>query len=700
MNHGRILALCLLFAGLAAVPASAADIFLERFRVGAYRDAAALAPDPRGWPRDLFPSPADGAVERSAVTAAVERAAGPDALPGARVIRAAGPEAAGLVRAWADKRLARADAAREVLAAWHEGRFAAAETGARALAAAVGSAEEAYVWTLRAEAAHERRTGVAAHPSRLWVATIGLGPYDAATGWAVWRARQEALGRPLLPAWIDERRSALWLAGLGEAGLQAADLDAAGFAPELKAALGAVALPRERLARHFGLYPDPPADTRLAALWARGRQRQEAFAAAATEALGAMTALPVSVRAELLRKAADRRITSLQWEAGLEDLERATDLAARVDSSWLRRLVRTECRRAEALARHRGRAEDALRLAALQGRLPETPDADPLLGRARTQVRAGEAASLGSLDVVCDRAVRDRVRDELWPVWARWGRGLCGDGYAWYRDALAALAAADTPTARREAAEAAVALCLKRTAGGRALLAWGLELDLEAAADGARPAAPSAVPALIVDAPAVRIHAALGLCLLAGDPRGQLACAYALPRDGLSWEENRRFLYPLPSRDAIVDLLTEAADPALALAVARNESLFDPAVRSRSGALGWMQIMPFHYPDGGVPDGVPAWRIPATSAGKGLALLEDSARRYGGDPYRTVAAYNAGSGAVARWDEQLGGTPDRATFLAWIGYPETHRYTEKVLIDREIYAHILGGYRREEPSAP
>ena len=44
-----------------------------------------------------------------------------------------------------------------------------------------------------------------------------------------------------------------------------------------------------------------------------------------------------------------------------------------------------------------------------------------------------------------------------------------------------------------------------------------------------------------------------------------------------------------------------------------------------------------------------------------------------------------------RWRKQLGGDERNDVFLAWIGYPETRHYVEKVLIDREIYDAIIGG---------
>jgi soluble lytic murein transglycosylase len=105
--------------------------------------------------------------------------------------------------------------------------------------------------------------------------------------------------------------------------------------------------------------------------------------------------------------------------------------------------------------------------------------------------------------------------------------------------------------------------------------------------------------------------------------------------------------------------------------------------------LGWLQIMPFHWPDQGYGAGRIYWNDPVASLDLGVRLLRECEGRYAGDPYRAVAAYNAGSGAVARWEDQLGGPQPASLFLAWIGYPETQRYVEKVLRDREIYDWII-----------
>jgi soluble lytic murein transglycosylase len=164
-----------------------------------------------------------------------------------------------------------------------------------------------------------------------------------------------------------------------------------------------------------------------------------------------------------------------------------------------------------------------------------------------------------------------------------------------------------------------------------------------------------------------------------------------LPQGPLHLDDRLRFLYPVPAEGELLEALSSCGlETPLILAIARNESLFDPAARSRAGALGWLQIMPFHWPDQGYRAGSILWSDPVASLDLGVRLLRECAGRFAGDPYRSVAAYNAGSGAVARWESQLGEPQPQPVFLAWIGYPETQRYVEKVLRDREIYDWIIG----------
>jgi soluble lytic murein transglycosylase-like protein len=103
-------------------------------------------------------------------------------------------------------------------------------------------------------------------------------------------------------------------------------------------------------------------------------------------------------------------------------------------------------------------------------------------------------------------------------------------------------------------------------------------------------------------------------------------------------------------------------DPALLKGLIRQESNFDPAARSGAGASGLTQLMPGTAATLGVTDTTD----PAQAIDGGAKYLKQQLDRFGGDPARALAAYNAGPGAVAKY----GGVPP---------YAETQDYVQKVL---------------------
>lgn len=103
-------------------------------------------------------------------------------------------------------------------------------------------------------------------------------------------------------------------------------------------------------------------------------------------------------------------------------------------------------------------------------------------------------------------------------------------------------------------------------------------------------------------------------------------------------------------------------------AVMRVESGFNPTVVSRAGAMGLMQLMPQTARSMGVSDPFDA-RQNVLGGARYLRIL---ANRFKGDLVLTVAAYNAGEGAV----EKYNGIPP---------YKETQRYVRRVL--QHYYAY-------------
>jgi soluble lytic murein transglycosylase-like protein len=103
-------------------------------------------------------------------------------------------------------------------------------------------------------------------------------------------------------------------------------------------------------------------------------------------------------------------------------------------------------------------------------------------------------------------------------------------------------------------------------------------------------------------------------------------------------------------------------------AVMRVESDFNPSVVSRAGAMGLMQLMPKTARSMGVSNPFD----PRQNIHGGARFLRILANRFRGDLVLTVAAYNAGQGAV----EKYNGIPP---------YKETQRYVRRVL--KHYYAY-------------
>jgi soluble lytic murein transglycosylase-like protein len=102
-------------------------------------------------------------------------------------------------------------------------------------------------------------------------------------------------------------------------------------------------------------------------------------------------------------------------------------------------------------------------------------------------------------------------------------------------------------------------------------------------------------------------------------------------------------------------------DPALLKGLIRQESNFDATAQSGAGAQGLTQLMPATAASLGVDPSDPAQAIDG-----GARYLKQQLDRFGGDPSKALAAYNAGPGAVAKY----GGVPP---------YAETQSYVQNVL---------------------
>ncbi len=126
------------------------------------------------------------------------------------------------------------------------------------------------------------------------------------------------------------------------------------------------------------------------------------------------------------------------------------------------------------------------------------------------------------------------------------------------------------------------------------------------------------------------------------------------------------FRGPLATSADIDSAIEQAAarhnvDPNLVRAVVKVESNFNPNAVSRKGAMGLMQLMPSTARQLKVKNPFD----PEQNVDAGVRQLKQLLESYGGDVKLTLAAYNAGAGAVAR----SSGVPH---------YAETQNYVRRI----------------------
>ncbi|MGZ5901633.1 MAG: lytic transglycosylase domain-containing protein [Reyranella sp.] len=159
----------------------------------------------------------------------------------------------------------------------------------------------------------------------------------------------------------------------------------------------------------------------------------------------------------------------------------------------------------------------------------------------------------------------------------------------------------------------------------------------------------------------------------------------------------------------VVDLgATGSIERALALSVSRQESSFNAAAVSPSGALGLMQLLPGTARDVAGRLGVPfiqdkLTRDPSYNVQLGSQYLAEMLQRFGGSYELALAAYNAGPNRVARWLESVGdpraGKIDMVDWIEMIPFRETRNYVQRIMEGVAVYRDRLNGPFRTVPPA-
>ena len=159
----------------------------------------------------------------------------------------------------------------------------------------------------------------------------------------------------------------------------------------------------------------------------------------------------------------------------------------------------------------------------------------------------------------------------------------------------------------------------------------------------------------------------------------------------------------------VVDLGgTGAVERALALSVTKQESSFNAAAVSPSGALGLMQLLPGTARDVAGRMGIPfiqdkLTRDPSYNVQIGSQYLTEMLGRFGGSYELALAAYNAGPNRVSRWLETMGdprnGKIDMVDWIEMIPFRETRNYVQRIMESVVVYRDRLSGPFRTVPPA-
>lgn len=150
----------------------------------------------------------------------------------------------------------------------------------------------------------------------------------------------------------------------------------------------------------------------------------------------------------------------------------------------------------------------------------------------------------------------------------------------------------------------------------------------------------------------------------------------ALQGEAAYWQA----LFPLPFEEPIRAWSRERQlDPLLVAALIRQESRFEPKIRSRSNATGLMQILPSTGQWIAGKLGQPRYSLenPEDNIKFGTWYLRYTHERYGNNSMLAVASYNGGPGNVAKWVQRYG-LQDADRFVELIPFAETKGYVESV----------------------
>ena len=165
---------------------------------------------------------------------------------------------------------------------------------------------------------------------------------------------------------------------------------------------------------------------------------------------------------------------------------------------------------------------------------------------------------------------------------------------------------------------------------------------------------------------------------------------------GKLWD-NLQERFPLAYNDLFVRYTAGKDVPqSYAMAIARQESAWNPKVKSPVGASGLMQIMPGTATHTVKMFNLPGYSNPAqlldpeTNINIGTSYLQYVYQQFENNRIFASAAYNAGPGRVRTWLGNSAGRIDAVAFIESIPFSETRGYVKNVLAYDAYYRHFMG----------
>ncbi|MBV8885806.1 MAG: transglycosylase SLT domain-containing protein [Chroococcidiopsidaceae cyanobacterium CP_BM_RX_35] len=158
-------------------------------------------------------------------------------------------------------------------------------------------------------------------------------------------------------------------------------------------------------------------------------------------------------------------------------------------------------------------------------------------------------------------------------------------------------------------------------------------------------------------------------------PREQ-AQYQAIRQQSFYWQA----LYPLPFFKEVTTWSQQRQlNPLLVTALIRQESEFNPEIRSAAGALGLMQMLPATAKWVAGKTHLQQYNLenPNDNIQLGTWFLDYTLQEYDNDSMLAVASYNAGTTNVTNWLKQMGKS-DPDVFVEAIPFPETRNYVRQV----------------------